>query len=57
MQTFQISKFIVFKNKFNNQTYHVYMSYKAANFFLCYIYTNIYTEISKQQLKRKYKAL
>ena len=33
------------------------MSYKAANVFLCYIYTNIYTEISKQQLGRKYKAL
>ena len=25
--------------------------------FLCDIYTNIYTEISNQQLERKYKAL
>ena len=35
------------------------ISYKGKwqTFFLCYIYTNIYTEISKQRLGRKYKAL
>ena len=30
---------------------------KRQMFFLCYIYTNIYTVISKQRLGRKHKAL
>ena len=30
---------------------------KQQEFFLCYIYTSIYADISKQQLERKYKAL
>ena len=30
---------------------------KWQTFFLSYIYTNIYKEISKQKLRRKYKAL
>ena len=38
---------------FNNISYKG----KRQTFFLCYIYTNIYTEISKQRLGRNYKAL
>ena len=30
---------------------------KQHTYFLCYTYTNMYTEISNQQLGRKYKAL
>ena len=64
IQTFQISKYIVFKNKWWSNLHLIKYAFnkisykdKRQMFFLHYIYVDIYTEISKQQLGRKYKAL
>ena len=64
IQTFQISKYIVFKNKWWSNLHLIKYAFnkisykdKRQMFFLHYIYADIYTEISKQQLGRKYKAL
>ena len=61
IQTFYISKFIILKNKWRSNLLSLCLTKSVVNIsakhFLSHIYKNICTEISKQWLRRKYKAL